>query len=424
MSLSDMPLGMMGNPQGGQQDGGSIENVAEVSQQNPSKTIPEDQYFSTGGVTEDDQKAIKDIITDYRSNWMQDRIERFAQWMMNLLYWKGVQVLGWDASSNCWYDAIAWARSQTQDDGEDTELERWINPLVLMFCNVFTATMSRVVPESVVRPENADPQLQDIVTAKASEEALQIIRRKNEIHKLLRSIYEMLFLFGSYFRYTRPVVDGVMFGYDEQAQFEDMEIQTGPHYTCPQCGTETPAASPDGMTCPACGAFMGQESYYAAPRAVGQALAVGVDHLVPLVQIRLLGGPQPEGQARVVHQHVDGGELRRQQGHRGEHGVPVPDIQRDRQGARAKFLGQVIEPVNPAGGGDDADAGGGEPARGGGPEAAARAGDEDGGGLGACHDYSMVVSCAPGTAIWSALRRPEWRRSRPRSAWTPRRPAR
>jgi hypothetical protein len=121
-------------------------------------------------------------------------------------------------------------------------------------------------------------------------------------------------------------------------------------------------------------------------RAVDQALAVCVDHLVPVVQVRVLGRAQAQGQARVVHQHVDLGELGRQQGHGGGHGGPVLDVERDGQDAVAEFDGQVLEPVRAPGGGDDAGAGCGEPARGRGAEAAASAGNEDDAGLGVCHD--------------------------------------
>src|SRR5208337_812941 len=116
--------------------------------------------------------------------------------------------------------------------------------------------MSQEVPKTVVKPQNADPNLQDTVTAKAAVEAIRIIERKNNMSWMAYSIFEMLYLFGSYFRYTRAVIDGDMFGYDEEPIFEDLEIQTGPHYICPQCGTETPATSPDGMECPSCGAWM------------------------------------------------------------------------------------------------------------------------------------------------------------------------
>ena len=255
--------GMGGDPQGGQQAGGTTQNVAETSPQNPSQ-FSSDEYFSTGNVKPEEQKLLVDTISDYRNSWAQDRLERIRQWMENIFYWKGIQVIRWDTATNCWYDALAWARSQNQDSGEDTDLERWINPLVLMFCNVFTSTMGRVIPKTIKKPQNADASLQDTVTAKAADKVIRIIENKNEMRKMIRSIYEMLFLFGCYFRYTRAVIDGEMFGYDEQANFEDMEIESGPHYTCPNCGTETPATSPDGMTCPACGAFMGQESYYAA----------------------------------------------------------------------------------------------------------------------------------------------------------------
>lgn len=254
----------MPNPQGGQPSGVTTGNVAEVGPQNPSQFGAEEQYFSTGDVNADDQKKLVDTISEYRNSWSQDRLERIRQWMENILYWKGVQVIGWDSTTNCWYDALAFARSQNQDSGEDTDLERWINPLTLMFCNVFTATMSRAIPKAIIKPRNADPGLKDTVTAKAAIEAVRIMEAQNDNRAMIRSIYELLFLMGSYFCYTRPVIDGDMFGYDEIAEFQDMAIQSGPHYTCPNCGTESPATSADGMTCPSCGSFMGQESYYAA----------------------------------------------------------------------------------------------------------------------------------------------------------------
>ena len=266
--LAGLPsfTGMGGNAQGGQQDGGTTQNVAQVGVQNPQQMSPEAAYFSTGKVSEEDKKALIEIISDYRASWAQDRLERFRQWMQNVFYWKGIQVIRWDTSTNCWYDALSWARSQGQDSGEDTDLERWINPLTLMFCNVFTGSMSQTVPKTVVRPTDADPKLKDTVTAKAAEKAIGVIERKNEIRKLIRTAFEMLFLFGCYFRYTRAVVDGNMFGYDEVASFEDMTISMPARFKCPGCGTETPAgeSSQAGMECPGCGSFLGQESFFGA----------------------------------------------------------------------------------------------------------------------------------------------------------------
>jgi hypothetical protein len=240
--------------------------LAETSPENPSQYGPENpEHFSTGQVTEEDQQALVTIIGEYRASWAQDRLERIYQWTRNLFYWKGVQLITWIGGA--WYDAGAWARSQNQESGEDTDLERWSNPLTLMFCNVFTATMSRAIPEPIVKPRNADPSLKDTVTAKAATEAMRIIKKQNRNRSMVRTIYELLFLMGSYFKYTRPAIDGQRFGYDEVAVFEDMQISTGPHYVCPSCGAETPATDPNeaqGMTCPSCGAWMGQESYYAA----------------------------------------------------------------------------------------------------------------------------------------------------------------
>ena len=111
--------------------------------------------------------------------------------------------------------------------------------------------------------------------------------------------------------------------------------------------------------------------------AVDQALAVGVDHLVPVVKVGLLGGPEAEREARVVDEHVDGAELLRQALDRGGDAGPVPDVELQREDLRAELVGEILQPVSAAGGHDDARTVGGEPAGHRGAEAAARPGDED-----------------------------------------------
>src|SRR6202042_552372 len=121
--------------------------------------------------------------------------------------------------------------------------------------------------------------------------------------------------------------------------------------------------------------------------AVDQALAVGVDHLVPVVQVGVLGRVQAEREAGVVHQQVYRPEPLRQRGDVRRDAVTVPDVKLHREDLPAELVLEILQPIRAAGGGDDARTVGGEPAGYCGAEAAARAGDEHDGWLAACHDY-------------------------------------
>ena len=75
--------------------------------------------------------------------------------------------------------------------------------------------MSRGVPQTVVRPENANV-LADVTTARAASEAISIIERRNQGRQMVRGEFEMLYLYGCYFKYTRGVLDGNWSGFDEE----------------------------------------------------------------------------------------------------------------------------------------------------------------------------------------------------------------
>ena len=114
------------------------------------------------------------------------------------------------------------------------------------------------------------------------------------------------------------------------------------------------------------------------PGAVDQAAAVRVDHLLPFIQVSLLGRLEAQGKSSVVDQQVDLGELRGQRGDRLADRGPVPYVETDGKNAGAGFLGEISEPVRSAGRGDDARAVGCETTCDRGSEATARAGDEYG----------------------------------------------
>ena len=275
---------------------GPVSATATPGMQNPSNMAPlkpggEIDYFSTFGVTEEDKNKLVDTVTQLRSGWMQDRMERIRVWMLSIMMEKGIQWVGWDQTGNCWFDALAETRNNgLVEDGESVELEKWMNNITLMFKQIFVGNLTRAIPKSVVRPFNSEKP-KDTKTAKAAQDLVSILDRKNQVRKMLRTIYECLYTFGCYFRYTRAVLDGIENGYDDENIFADMDIQTPARMKCMQCGLETPLdkmqEQAQGMVpCPGCQTPMGPESYYAAGEGNRTSLQVAGTKRMPRASVK------------------------------------------------------------------------------------------------------------------------------------------
>lgn len=291
MATAAIPIGQAATP---------IAQTAVPGPENPSASTPrvpgtrQTNYFTDSNVSEQDKTTLVDIIGQLRSNWMQDRMERIRVWMLSVMMEKGIQWVGWDQTSNSWFDALAEVRNNDlTDDGESVELERWMNNITLMFKQVFVGNLTRAIPHSVVRPANAEKP-RDVMTAKAAQDLLEILDRKNQVRRLMRQIFETLYTFGVYFRYTRPVLDGVQNGYDTENIFEDLTIETVPRMKCMKCGKETPvsqlppqvAGSNQMAKCPGCGTPMGQESYYGAGEGSRVSLQMAGQRKIPRASVR------------------------------------------------------------------------------------------------------------------------------------------
>lgn len=275
----------------------SVASTASPGPQNPNQpAIPtaggQPNYLTMFGVDETDKNLLIDTITNLRSGWMQDRMERIRLWMLSVMMEKGIQWVGWDQSTNTWFDALAEFRNNgLVEDGETVELERWMNNITLMFKQIFVGNLTRAVPRSVVRPANAEKP-KDVQTAKAAQDVIEIFDRKNKVRRMMRTIYETLFTFGVYFRHTRPTLDGVENGYDIEDYFVDMQVQMPARMKCPICSTETPVSDlpqtdPGQLTpCPTCGTQMGQESYYGEGEGNRMSLAQGGQKKIPRAGVK------------------------------------------------------------------------------------------------------------------------------------------
>jgi hypothetical protein len=231
--------------------------------------VDSQQEIQSLGISEEDQNRLVETITAYRTQWAQDRLLRIPIWMKNILMYRGKQVLGWDPAQQTYFDALAWYRqSGNQQDGDDTYLEKYINNITQMLGTAFVGTMSRGVPPTVVRPENAEI-LADVTTAKAAQEAISIIERMNKIRQMVRIENTFLYLQGVYFKYTRTVIDGNWAGYDEEEEFGEIAIEKPDRLHCSQCGKDTPlndTQSPDNdgteRQCDGCQAPLGAADFY------------------------------------------------------------------------------------------------------------------------------------------------------------------
>lgn len=240
--------------------------VSATSTENPMVQPAEEQWMQLDLSEEDIQATVK-IIGMYRNQWAVDRLERMRVWMKNNLMYRGIQVLDWHAESGTWVDSLAWYQGSNKvRDGETTNLERFIHPITLMLGQTFIGNMSREVPLTVVRPQDARI-LADLTTAEAAQDAIGIIERRNRIRQMVRGEFEFLYLYGTYFKYTRGVLDGRWSGYDSQPVIGEILVPNPARMRCMNCGKATPAEQiedpEDGQLpkCPQCGSGMGPESF-------------------------------------------------------------------------------------------------------------------------------------------------------------------
>jgi hypothetical protein len=210
------------------------------------------------------QAKMIETITSYRSGWAPDRLLRIPGWMRNVLMFRGSQLIEYDPASNTYVDVLAWNRQNNKAEAEDTYLEKYGNNITQMLEGGFSSVIAGAVPSVIVKPENAEI-LADVTTAKASQEAISIIERMNETPDMLLEESSLLYLYGVYFKYTRPVLDGDWAGWDFEDTFGTVTVQKPARYHCFKCGTDTPAQmfqQDQAKSCPKCGAPLGPESFF------------------------------------------------------------------------------------------------------------------------------------------------------------------
>ncbi|HUD75134.1 MAG TPA: hypothetical protein VMQ76_08685 [Terracidiphilus sp.] len=258
--------------------------VAATSTENPTLGAPADQWMQLD-LSEDDINLTVKIVGMYRNQWGPDRLARQQIWLKNVLFYRGIQVIDWigDEQNGNWVDALSWYQgSDKVRDGESTHLQRFLHPMTLLLGQTFVGNMSREVPNTVVKPQDARI-LADMTTASAAQEAVGIIERRNKIRQMVRGEFEMLYLYGTYFKQTRGVLDGNWSGYDTQPVFGEISADQPDRMRCLGCGKETPAAAlkidENGAQCPGCGQQMGEESFYPAEPGAPRMGVVGMQKI-------------------------------------------------------------------------------------------------------------------------------------------------
>jgi hypothetical protein len=152
-------------------------------------------------------------------------------------------------------------------DGKDVDLYQSNDNVYQMLCLAFIAALSPDVPKTRYQPGDADNE-EDIVIAQKASTIQAYNERRNGIKALQK--LELLYLWcaGSYFCYTRHIIDKNRAGINRQPIIAMVPTQVMPNrYICPECSQVTPEdqtgmAGGSNPPCPGCNAPMGDKDWY------------------------------------------------------------------------------------------------------------------------------------------------------------------
>ena len=232
--------------------------------------------------------ALRELVRQYRQEGVTARRHEIRRIRQARLFWQGLQYAWWNPNDMNWHLPF---EQKFNDDRALEEMPRYqfVTNFYQGFGLSFVAVLSQDVPSVRFYPQSAQ-SLVDIAAARAASDVSELVERNNHVEHLLTSIGYFLWTDGKLGAYVRYVKDGQRFGFREEEILAAVEIPQGEDvWVCPECGIETPVAREDmnaqsseqpvnidpdhesrntnhGMTCPQCGAELGEKDLKRAER--------------------------------------------------------------------------------------------------------------------------------------------------------------
>lgn len=237
----------------------------EVTPDNPLRKEQEKQEAEANAAEE---KALRELREMAKLGWtikrqaLIRRVLRAFEYLKNNPY----AVMNYGSYE---MDPISQVLSGASE-ADDPKLYQYNDNVYQMLCLSFIAALAPDVPKVRWMPD--DPQNEsDQTFSKKASTMMAYIERKNDMPSLQALMLLYLWTAGTYFRYTRNMVDAQRGGITRVPQIEMTQQEVMPdRYVCSQCGAPNPVSQLHpgaGMKCADCGAPLGDADFYPSESA-------------------------------------------------------------------------------------------------------------------------------------------------------------
>jgi hypothetical protein len=234
----------------------------------PSGDIPQDgdeaQLLADSEITEDMKKDLMEVRRMLKEANVSKRQVLVRRILRAFEVLKNNPYILFN-ESNADFDTLSTILSGISE-GKDVDLYQYSDNIYQMLCLSFIAALSPDVPKTRFQPVDADDE-EDILIAQKASLIQAYCERENGIKALQK--LELLYLWtaGSYFVYTRHVIDKNRAGIVRNPTIEMVMSEILPNrYVCSHCGETTPADAITSLQprCPECNEPLDQSEYYPA----------------------------------------------------------------------------------------------------------------------------------------------------------------
>ncbi len=236
---------------------------ADPSGDDPNTTTEADA-LEQAGLTQAQQDGLKQVRELFKKQFAPARGKFVRRCLRAFEVMKNNSYVLYN-QSNAAYDTLSEIFAGQATSDSDAELYQYSNNIYQMLALTCIAALSPAVPKCRFQPADADNE-DDLSIAQKASTIHAYTERQNKIKALQKLEILYLWCSGSYFAYTRHIIDANRAGVQKIPVYDMQEQEIAPsRYVCPDCGTTTSDESMSPFTqpnCPSCKSPLGQQDWY------------------------------------------------------------------------------------------------------------------------------------------------------------------